>query len=169
MRLFSAKIDSTKSLWDAPNVLLQKFPAPTFMATTKFTFSPNDKLENEKVGLTIMGLSYAHIALKSKKDGVYLVYSVCTNANKGTKEKETVLQKKDPKKPIYFRVVVKEGGVCRFSYSLDGAGFTDVGEDFTATVGQWIGAKVGLFLSRETQTNDSGFADFDWFRVEKVE
>ncbi|MBC7652059.1 MAG: hypothetical protein H7101_09955, partial [Deinococcales bacterium] len=35
-------------------------------------------------------------------------------------------------------------------------------------VGKWIGAKVGVFCTRQTQTNDSGFADFDWFRVEAV-
>ncbi|HEY6956476.1 MAG TPA: hypothetical protein VI385_14600, partial [Flavisolibacter sp.] len=41
------------------------------------------------------------------------------------------------------------------------------GEEFTAVVGRWIGAKVGIFCTRQTQINDSGWADFDWFRVEK--
>jgi beta-xylosidase len=36
LRLFSDKMpDSAKNLWFAPNVLLQKFPADEFMATTK--------------------------------------------------------------------------------------------------------------------------------------
>ena len=33
--------------------------------------------------------------------------------------------------------------------------------------GQWIGAKVGLFCTRSAQTNDSGQAVVDWFRVGK--
>ena len=60
---------AAKNLWDAPNVLLQKFPADEFMVTTKLTFKPNTKLENEKAGLVVMGFSYAGLALKSRKDG----------------------------------------------------------------------------------------------------
>ena len=65
---------------------------------------------------------------------------------------------------VYFRVQVATGAVCRFSYSLDGKKFIEVYEAFTAEVGRWIGAKVGLFCTRTTQINDAGYADFDWFR-----
>jgi hypothetical protein len=51
---------------------------------------------------------------------------------------------------------------------LDGQKFTNVGEEFTAEVARWKGAKVGLFCTRQTQINDAGYADFDWFRVEQV-
>lgn len=168
LRLFSYKLpDSAKNLWDAPNVLLQKFPADEFMVTTKMNFVPNTKLENEKAGLTIMGLSYANIALKSKKDGIYLVYSVCKDATSGKAEKETVIARMNNGE-IYLRVQVTKGGKCNFYYSTDGKTFTNVGEEFTAEVGRWIGAKVGIFCTRETQINDSGWSDFDWFRVEPV-
>src|SRR4029078_8422460 len=90
LRLFSDKLpDSVKNLWDAPNVLLQKFPADEFMVTAKMNFVPNSKLENEKAGLAIMGLSYSNLALKSRKDGIYLVYSICKNAAGGKAETET--------------------------------------------------------------------------------
>jgi len=166
LRLFSDILpDSAKSLWDASNVLLQKFPADEFMVTTKMTFTPNSRLENEKAGLAIMGLSYANIALKSKKDGVYLVYTVCKDAGKGKSEIEIILGKQI-ERTIYLRVKVTKGARCRFSYSLDGKTFTETGEEFQSEVGQWIGAKVGIFCTRETRINDSGYADFDWFRVE---
>ena len=169
LRLFTDKLsDSTKNLWQAPNVLLQKFPADVFMVTTKLKFTPNDRLENEKVGLTVMGFSYANLALKSKKDGKYLVYTVCKNAEAGKAEEEKVITKVG-NQPVYFRVKVTEGAKCKFSYSLDGQAFTEVRAEFQAEVGRWIGAKVGLFATRETQINDSGFADFDWFRVEPVQ
>lgn len=167
LRLFSDKRpDSARNLWEVPNVLLQKFPAEEFMITTKLTFMPNTKLENEKAGLVVMGFSYAGLAVKSKSDGIYLVHTVCKDAVKGKTEKETtIVNVTSPS--IYLRVRVTKGARCSFSYSLDGKTFTATGDEFTAEVGRWIGAKVGLFCTRETQINDSGYADFDWFRVEK--
>jgi len=167
LKLYSDKIpDSAKNLWDVPNVLLQKFPADEFMVTVKFTFRPNIKIENEKAGLVIMGFSYADLALKTKKDGNYLVYTICKDAVKGKTENESQVMKiTDP--TIYCRVRVMKGAKCRFSYSLDGKTFTDAGDLFQAEAGRWIGAKVGIFCTRETRVNDSGWADFDWFRIEK--
>ena len=166
LRLFSDKLpDSAKNLWGAGNVLLQKLPAEEFVVTTKLSFSPNTKLEHEKAGLTIMGMSYANIAIKSSKGGNSIVYTVCKGAEKGTKETERELVQAT-EGTVYLRVKVRAGAKCSFSYSLDGKVFTDVGEEFVAEAGRWKGAKVGLFCTREGQTNDSGYADVDWFRVE---
>jgi len=166
LRLYSDKIpDSAKNLWDVPNVLLQKFPSEEFIATTKFTFFPNPKLENEKAGLAIMGMSYASLMLEKRKDGIYLVHAVCKNAQQGNAETETVISKMDDS-TIYFRVKIMKDAKCKFSYSVDGKNFIETGDEFQAEAGRWIGAKVGIFCIRDTQTNDSGYADFDWFRVE---
>ncbi|WP_242689191.1 glycoside hydrolase 43 family protein [Pedobacter sp. SYSU D00535] len=168
LRLFTDKPEDAKNLWEAPNVLLQKFPADSFMVTTKMTFTPNSpKLENEKAGLTVMGFSYANVAIKSKKDGNYLVYTVGKDAVKGNPEKEEVITKLATP-TAFLRVKVRPGAKCQFSYSLDGLTYKDVGEVFQAEVARWKGSKVGLFATRETTTNDSGYADFDWFRVEPV-
>ena len=168
LRLFSDKMDSIPSMWYNPNVLLQKFPAEEFMVTTKFTFKPNNtKLENEEAGLTIMGFSYASIGFKSNKEGLNVVYTLGKDADKGKTEKETVLMKATSP-TMYARVKVSEGGKCQFSYSFDGTNFTDAGDTFTAEVGRWIGAKVGIYCIRQTQINDAGYADFDWFRVEAL-
>jgi beta-xylosidase len=165
LRLYSAKIpDSAKNLWEVPNVLMQKFPTEVFTATTKLSFTPNTKIENEKAGLVVMGLSYASISLKSKKDGIYVVYSLCKNAEKGKAENEQILSKLSGKE-IYLRASVNKGAVCQFSYSTDGINFTDVKDSFIAEPGKWIGAKLGLFCVRDQQINDSGYLDVDWFRV----
>ena len=165
LRLFSVQLpDSTKSLWDAGNVLLQKFPAETFRVTTKMSFTPNSKLQ-EEAGLTIMGLSYATIGLRKKDAGLYLVQNVAKNATKPNPEVEAAAIKVIDS-TIYLRVDVAKGGVCRFSYSVDGKTFQTFGTPFTAQVGRWKGAKVGLYCLRTTTTNDAGYADFDWFRVE---
>jgi hypothetical protein len=85
---------------------------------------------------------------------------------KGKEENEKIIAKLPDHQSIYLRVIVQRGGQCKFSYSLDDKTFMNSGE-LTAEVGRWIGAKVGLFCSRQKQINDSGYADFDWFRVEK--
>ncbi|MGF1923846.1 MAG: glycoside hydrolase family 43 protein [Bacteroidia bacterium] len=165
LRLFSAKIpDSAKNLWDVPNLLLQKFPSEKFTVTTKLSFSPNLKLDNERSGLIVAGMSYANLALKRKKDGLYLVYGVCKGADKGNLEDEKVVLKLSSS-DIYLRVLITSGAKCQFSYSLDGTSFTLIDGTFQAEPGKWIGAKVGVFCVREQQTNDSGYADFDWFRI----
>jgi len=149
--------------------LLQKFPAEQFTATTKVAFMPNAKLENEKAGLVIMGLSYAGLYLRSVKDGLELVQVVCLKASEDKPEKTSVLAKIKSSEPVYLRVQVNANGKCSFSYSLDNQKYTSTGEVFQAEVGRWIGAKMGIFCTRETQINDSGYADFDWFRVEAVQ
>ena len=165
LRLYSMKIpDSAKNYWEVPNLLLQKFPAEVFTAPTKLHFTPNLKLENEKTGLIVSGLSYVNIAIKSKKDGIYLVYTTCKEADKGKSEIEQVLTKVK-QSDIYLRLSVTEGAKCVFSYSFDGNNFTNVADVFQAEPGKWIGAKVGLFCTREQQINDSGYTDVDWFRV----
>ncbi|GAB4009833.1 glycoside hydrolase 43 family protein [Spirosoma migulaei] len=169
LRLYSYKTpEDTKNNWEVPNLLMQKFPTETFMATTKVIFKPNPKQENEKAGLIIMGLSYANLMLKSSKEGLALVYGVCKKASEGKSEEETVITRINPGTPVYLRVAVTKGAKCQFSYSLDGQNFTKTGDSFQAEVGRWIGAKMGIFCTRTTQINDSGYADFDWFRVEPV-
>ena len=165
LRLFSDKIpDTAKNYWDVPNILLQKFPAETFTVVTKVDFKP--RLEGERTGLVIMGMDYAFISLLKKNDAVYLTKNTCLQAIKGNAEKEQVIQKINAN-TVYLKVNVALNAVCTFSYSLDGVKFIGVGENFTAQPGRWIGAKVGIFCTRVTQTNDSGFADYDWFRIAK--
>ncbi|WP_200977351.1 glycoside hydrolase 43 family protein [Echinicola sp. 20G] len=167
LRLYTDQIpEGTKTLWDVPNLLLQKFPAETFTTTTKLTFHPNEKLQNEKTGLLVMGMSYAYLALESQEDGLYLKYVACEDAEHGKPEKETMIKKLSGN-TLQLRVEVKEGAICQFSYSENGKKFTEINDEFTAVPGKWIGAKVGLFAVRNSKTNDSGYADVDWFRFTK--
>jgi beta-xylosidase len=166
MRLFSALLpDSFRNYWDVPNLLLQKFPADSFTVTTKCHFTPNAKLEEERTGLVVMGTDYASLSLVKKGNAIELVTAVCKDADKGTTEVQRVLTTLTDS-TCWFRVQVSPGAVCHFSYSKNGVDFVSAGAAFTATPGRWVGAKVGIFCTRPTQINDSGFADYDWFRVE---
>ncbi|AGA79316.1 glycoside hydrolase family 43 protein [Echinicola vietnamensis] len=167
LRIYTDQLpEDAENLWAASNLLLQKFPAEEFTTTTELTFHPNEKLQNEKVGFIVMGMSYAYLALESESDGVYLKYVECDDAEHGKPEKETVIKKLSDNK-VQLRVTVKEGAVCQFAYSEDGEQFTSIEDTFTAVPGKWIGAKVGLFAAREDKINDSGYADVDWFRFSK--
>lgn len=168
LKLYTTKIpEGSKNLWDVPSILMQKFPADEFQVTTKLTFKPNPKLENEKTGLVVMGRSYANLAIESKKNGLFLSMGICQNADKG-KEEQTKEILKLKTSTVYLRVKVYAGAKCKFSYSEDGITFIEIDKEFEAVAGQWIGAKVGLFATRDSQTNDSGVAAYDWFRFDKI-
>lgn len=152
-----------RNLWDVPSLLLQKFPAPEFTATTKLTFTP--RTDDEKTGLLVMGLDYAYLSVRKRPEGLFVSQVVCKDADKGGAEREgagAALKGGT----VYLRVKVTGNAVCNFSFSEDGKSFRPVGEPFTARPGRWIGAKVGLFASRVGRAREYGYADFDWFRFE---
>jgi beta-xylosidase len=164
IRLFNIPLpEDFKNFWDVPNLLLQKFPAPAFTATTKVTFIA--RTDGERTGLIVMGLDYAYISVTKRADGLYVSQTVCKDAEHHAKEQESATT---PLKSntFYLRVSVGEGAVCTFSYSTDGRSFTPLGQPFTAREGKWIGAKLGIFAVRTGSTRENGNADFDWFRIE---
>jgi hypothetical protein len=164
LRLYSYQLpDSAKNYWDAPNILLQKFPAEEFTATTKFSFQP--RVEGERFGFIVLGSSYADLSVTKKSDGNYLSYTVCKDADKGHADSEQVISRLTDS-IIFFRVKVNKGASCIFSYSTDGLVYKEMPDPFIAQPGKWIGAKIGYFCSRTTKTNDAGFVAIDWFRVE---
>ena len=164
LRMFNVPLpEGHRNFWDVPNLLLQKFPAPEFTATTKVTFTP--RTDDEETGLVVMGLDYAYVSVKKRPEGLFVSQTVVKDAERGTKGKESAAA---PLKgnTFYLRVKVSKGAACEFSYSADGRTFARVGEPFTAKKGKWIGAKVGLFAVRTGRTRETGYADFDWFRIE---
>jgi beta-xylosidase len=177
LRLFSWQLlGEAKNLWNAPNLLLQKFPAPDFSATTKITFYPMRK--GERAGLVIMGLNYASITILNGESGLELHQISCTSADKGSTE---IINASIPisQSTVYLKVQVTQSKVlnkegiyepkasCAFSYSMDDKIYKPYGEVFTAKEGLWIGSKIGLYCSRPQMINDSGYADVDWFRILK--
>ena len=155
--------DAFKNFWDVPNLLLQKFPAPEFTATTKVTF--NAQTPEEKTGLIVMGMDYAYVSVRKSSEGWFVSQTICKDADQHSSEKETaaIAVKTNV---LYFRVKISGNAVCTFSFSTEGAKFSTLGEPFQARKGRWIGAKVGIFAVRTGTTRETGYADFDWFRVE---
>jgi len=164
LRLFAYPMpDSSRNYWEVPNLLMQKFPADEFVSTTKLSFKP--RLEGERSGLIIFGTDYAYISLFKKSDGNHIQFVYCKDADKG-KGELIIDAGKITAADIYFRVQVSSGALCQYSYSEDGIHFRELGEKLIAKPGRWVGAKLGLFCTRIGKTNDSGYADVDWFRIE---
>lgn len=183
VRLYSHPVaNDYKSLWDVPNLLLQKTPAPNFSATTKITFSPIEKYKGEKTGLVVMGLDYAALTVENTESGLKLSQVECKKADKGNTEKQNASV--DLKKNTFYlradistdgsKISKSEGGhdlvvKCQFYYSTDNKKFEKLGNEFQVKEGKWIGAKVGVFCTRPNiKTNDGGWADVDWFRIEPL-
>ncbi len=165
LRMNSVQVpENYKNLWDLPNLLLQKFPAEEFTVTAKVNFTP--RFEGEKFGLVVMGLDYSYIGVANKNEKLFISQSTAKDADEGHLETETTpIELKN--KEFYLRVKISKDAICSFGFSSDGKNFQNVGKDFKAREGKWIGAKVGLFFTRPTKFNDAGTADIDWFRFEK--
>lgn len=168
--------EGAQNLWDVPNLLLQKFPAPEFTATTKMKFTPH--MIGEKAGLIAMGEDYSYVAIERAENGFQVTQVVTTGADAGEPEEiqETI---NIGQNEVWFRAEVKEGGLTSFSFSTDGKSFEKIGEEFQAKEGRWIGAKIGVFATQprdgdkedylEYSSQHSGFADVDWFRITQLE
>ncbi|MDP9955261.1 beta-xylosidase [Epilithonimonas hungarica] len=168
LRLFSIKIpDGEKNLWNVPNLLTQKFPAPNFVATTKVKLFPEDTKEGKIAGLLVMGMDYQSLVITNKPDGFYLQLRKAQKADKGGEEK-ILNEIKLKSNEVYLKVNVNEpNGICTFSYSENEKKFENVGETFQAKPGKWIGAKIGIYSVSDSKVSRGGYADFDFFRITK--
>ena len=167
MRLYCMlREDHFVNHWSNPRLFLQKWPAPAFSATARIRFTPH--MEGDAAGLIIMGMDYSAIQITRVEGRLIISHVICEGAVDG-KEEKVVEQYETEQQELDLRVEVTEGGRCRFAFSEDGEQFTWMMEPFMASPGRWIGAKVGLFAMSRTPTNDKGFADVDWFRIEGIE
>ena len=164
LRLNSVRLPSADSrLFDIPNLLTQKFPAPSFTATASLDFHPSS--DGECVGLLVMGYDYAALTVTKKAGTISLSQISCKDAQKGSKESEELLGSL-PDGSVYLRVHVDSTEMCQFSFSEDGVTFKDCGKKFKARECAWVGARVGLFETSPFAAKENGYSDIDWFRVE---
>lgn len=165
LRLYSQrKTSDTIQLWDIPNICGQKFPSEVFTVTAKVILS--GLLIGEKAGISVFGMDYCYLYAERNTNGYSLSITECYNANKNGKEKviESVLLNNDE---IEFKIEVKAGAICYFSYSSDGISYKKIGDQFTAKKGMWVGAKIGLFSIAVNNSPQTGFAEFDYLRFTK--
>lgn len=187
-RLRLKSVTAPANLYEAGNLLSQKLPAPAFAATTVVTFAP--LREGERTGLAIVGHRYAFIGLEKTADAVHVIQeSASGSATTKTygptvggariwlrmRVEPVMLTVPGPTdrqfdQPAMHRAYEPK---VRFSYSLDGVVFTDLGDAFVADQGQWTGAQIGLFASAPYGTPAAvatgvGHADYAWFKIDRL-
>lgn len=169
LRLYTQKAGQGETnLLDIPHILTQKFPAEEFRVTTKLRLLANEKLPWEQAGFTVLGEDYSQLFVHAAKGKQTLYFASCQDGLRQKEEAKRKIIDLANEAYVYLRVEVAKGGICHWFYSTDGEQYTAVGESFTAKPGKWIGATLGLYALRDTQINDSGYAEFDWFRIEPL-
>lgn len=168
LRLFSIKpTEALPNLWLMPNLLLQKFPAPSFTASTKITLFPEEAKKGKTAGLIIMGMDYATLNISHDENGFYLQQTEALKAIDGAEEK-VIEQKRLKNNSAYFKVEVSApDAMCQFLYSENGKKFKKIGKPFKAKEGKWVGAKVGLYSVSTIEDKRGGYADVDFFKISK--
>ena len=168
LRLFSIKtLEDSPNLWMTPNILLQKFPAPEFSATTEISLFPEEAEEGKRAGLIVMGMDYATLTLTHDEKGFIIKQTEAIDAIDGNEEVTIVEKRIDSNKAVFRVEVSAPDAICQFSYSENGKDFTEIGKAFKAQPGKWIGAKVGLFSVSTQEAKRGGYADFQYFRITK--
>ena len=174
-RIYTHKLDEGwKSLWEVPNMLLQKTPADKFTVTTKLRMT--SKADGQFGGLIMMGLDYSALVVRRLGQEFQLVQMTCKGADKGKQQTESLIATLKPTwedkteyrpgihEDIYLRLTVDDSKL-RFSYSADGKKFTDCGEEFQMKEGKWIGAKFGFVAAESDPKCDRGWVEADWIRI----
>lgn len=165
LRLFPQARDEAENLWTIPNLLLQKFPAPSFTATTEVECGPREQAGHG--GLLVMGAEYAYLSVHRTAGGAELVQGCNTAPADG--DLDTV----NERVPFHnssgrLRAIVEDGGRVRFAYATGDSRFEPIGEPFQAQQGRWIGAKIGLFaVQSAASATEDGYYDFDYFHVKE--
>lgn len=139
-------------LRNAPNLLLQKFPAAEFTVETKLELTPGHP--NLHAGLVVMGSEYAALDVCRSSEGYGLQLLSLAEGGECLHVDAAA---------VTLQVRVGTGGVCRFGVLLDSGGFYQLGPAFFAKAGKWIGAKVGLYCVSSDILDVSGSADFEYF------
>lgn len=151
-------------LYDTPQLLLQKFPAPAFSAQTQLLVNFNH--EADEAGLVIYGERFASLALVARGAQNYLKITTGWNSDKGIIDySEELLPQPFKAEALILRVRVNTDGICRFSWSSDGQAWQTIAPDFAAAAGKWIGAKVGIYALSAADHQAKGTACFRYFRM----
>lgn len=147
----------------APNLLLQKFPAPVFTAVTKLDFYPVK--EGDRAGLAVVGRQYTFLCVEKCADGNKLSIYASKTVNRKIQPQERLAMIPMNHATVWLQVKVNDNNQCCYEYSTDGINFLAIGDTYETEQGTWIGAKVGIACISPSLFPSNGYALFDEFIV----
>ncbi|AUS77323.1 glycoside hydrolase [Actinoalloteichus sp. AHMU CJ021] len=162
LRLPSQPTENPDHLGTAAAVLSQRFPALAFTASTEVEFRP--RAVGERTGLAVLGERYAWIGLDHTEDGTHLVLRLHLG---GDDHERDLLRSPLPAGTtrVGLAVTVRPEARCQFHANPGDEGWREVGEEFTARPGRWVGARLGVFALAPAESTTTGHVDLPYFRV----
>lgn len=168
--------EASESISNVPNLLLQKWIMPEFVADTVIDI---EKLQQgDTAGMVSMGMRYGAVAVRKDDDGTKIVKifgkQVFDKEVATAEDTVEVIKENIGVDKVYFRNTVRraeelEPGIpheiISLGYSLDGENYEDVLE-FDALAGRWVGVKNGLFAISDKEIG--GNASVDYFRIKEI-
>ncbi len=142
--LYSQPVAPCVKLCDVPNLLIQKWPAPEFVITTKLDIS--ELADRDVAGLVNLGGIYSCLAVKRYGALKKLVF------RKGTWDMDDEIEREYEEitaDTIYLQLKVEKESLISYAYSEDGVHYQTVGEVHETAPGRWVGVKSGLFSINE--------------------
>ncbi len=147
-----------KSLRDTPNILCEKVTGPETDFSAKLVFRPS--YPGDRCGVILTGEDYSTMEMvyDGEKTVLRRVTSLLEDGNL-EKASDALTVEGGPYFTLHVKVKIYGDCMVRFSYSLDGKKYRQLGEEFKAKAGKWIGAKLGFFATAEIMKNDGGTVD----------
>jgi len=166
----SCRPAAAPDLRTVPNVLGQRLPGPRARITTGVRLRADDP--GAHAGVVVLGHAYAWAGLERTPDGVRLVHRVHEGRagdpvpHPGPAPESAPGVDLPADAHVRLAVTITDGAVVRFAADVDGTGWRELGEPFTAAPGGWVGATLGLFATASPGSpHAAGVADFDPFDV----
>jgi beta-xylosidase len=152
----SARLLPPRGWATAPNLLLQKLPAPSFTADTVVELGSGTAAL--MAGVAVVGETSA--ALVVERDGSTAGARVVLRI-----DDRIVYTAPIANAPVHLRVTFTQSS-CVFGYAAGGAPTQDLDARFTPRAGRWVGAQIGIFAATPAPATGSAnaHADFDYFR-----
>ncbi|MGI4021141.1 MAG: glycoside hydrolase family 43 protein [Janthinobacterium lividum] len=151
------------SLFYAPNILLQKFTAPSFTAVTKMQFHADT--EGDRAGLAVTGTYFTSMCIEKQANGNSLIIYEGKRENRKFLIPKKLIVIPINSSTVWMKVSINSNQTCQYAYSLDGIKFLNIGSVYPTEKGIWVGAKVGIFCLTPAILLSKGYADFDFFSV----
>ena len=174
-RLLSFNAKPCSSLWEEPNVLLQKVSCGSHSSIAKVSF--DSAIKGERCGLTVFGLDYSALCIENTGSGFAISLITCEKADKGASEKRVALADLKGNEyacgsfsrtvcgPVWLRAEIGADASVRYAYSIDGMNFKKVNAEIEAKEGKWVGARIGFFCENFAESG-RGWMDIDYIRFE---
>lgn len=193
LKLTAVAASPLRPVGDLRNLLLQKWPAPEFVAETKMDFSGLG--EGDTAGYVSLGMKYIAAAVE-KRGGQYVIKGIkgeqsfdCDAAYTDEKSEQLAALSEEEfeksGKTVYFRYTVRvtdhithyELGIpvkdapqeeIVLEYSLDGENYDEAART-EAKAGRWVGVKSGVFCKHDSsEASPAGCAEVEYVRYKSL-